>query len=217
MRFFLFLFLLVFCYCSHAQKNSGNIYDISGKPYAGTKYNEYNGTPYLFTSWAKANVITASGTVYPDMLVNINVYENMPVFLKGDTIYSFSDKIKEFIITDKTTTLYFSKGSAFNTEGLPDVYMQKLNPIPVFLKQVSKTLIEVPSYDNPNKIYRFQDNVTYYAEAGGHFEKIHLTKSDAKKVFASKWNQVEEYADKSNISFKNENGWLSLFNYFKTL
>jgi hypothetical protein len=198
-------------------QGSGHVQDVDGRPYFQKNNIEYRGSPYLFSSWAKASVVTSSGNTYADMLINIDVYNNMPVFIKNDTVYSFSEKIKEFIVTDKQTTISFAKGSAFKSSVLPDVFMQKLGTAPVFLKQTTKTLVEVPTYDSPNKTYRFQEMTAYYIETKTGFEKLTLNKNDAKKIFQENWKAMEKYADKNEISFKSETGWLKLLDYYKTL
>jgi hypothetical protein len=202
-----------FCFA----QGSGRMQDVNGRPYFEKNFDEYRGSPYLFPSWAKASVITASGNTYPDMLINIDIYNNMPVFIKNDTVYSFTESIKEFVVTDNQTTLYFSKGSAFKSALLPDVFMQKLYASPVFLKQTIKRVVEVPTYDSPNKVYRFQESVVYFTETKNGFEKISLNKNEAKKIFWQKWNEIEKYADKNDISFKSEDGWRKVFDYYKTL
>jgi hypothetical protein len=141
----------------------------------------------------------------------------MPVFIKNDTVYSFSEDIREFVVTDNKTTLTFSKGSVFKSSSLPEVFMLKLHDAPVFLKQTTKKLSEVPTYDSPNKIYRFQENITYYTQTNTGFEKHSLNKNDAKKIFFNKWKELEKFADKNDISFKSEQGWIQLLDYYKTL
>jgi hypothetical protein len=209
----LLLILSTFCFA----QGSGHVQDVSGRPYFQKNFDEYRGSPYLFSSWAKASVITSTGNTYPNMLINIDVYNNMPVFIRNDTVYSFSENIKEFTVTDNQTTVYFAKGSAFTSAFLPDVFMQKLNASPVFLKQTRKVVVEVPTYDSPNKVYRFQESVIYYTETKNGFQKISLNKNDAKKIFFQKWNELEKYADKNDISFKSEEGWRKLLEYYKTL
>lgn len=201
---------------SQAQ-GSGHVQDVSGRPYFQKNYDEYRGSPYLFSSWAKASVITSRGNTYPDMLVNIDVYNNMPVFIKNDTVFSFSEDIREFVVTDNKTTLIFSKGSVFKNSALPEVFMLKLHDAPAFLKQTTKNLIEVPTYDSPNKTYRFQETITYYIQTKSGFEKHSLNKNDAKKVFYENWKELEKFADKNDISFKSEEGWIKLLDYYKTL
>jgi hypothetical protein len=216
MRVYIACLLLTTSFCGFSQ-GSGRVQDVNGRPYFEKNYNEYRGSPYLFPSWAKASVITSGGNTYSDMLINIDVYNNMPVFIKNDTVYSFTENIKEFVVTDNQTRIYFSKGSAYKSQLLPDVFMQKLNESPVFLKQTIKRVVEVPTYDSPNKVYRFQESVIYYTETKNGFEKINLNKKDAGKIFFQKWSEVEKYAGKNDISFKSEEGWCKLFDYYKTL
>jgi hypothetical protein len=213
------LIICIFCLLTSYgfAQSSGHVQDVNGRPYFQKNFDEYRGSPYLFSSWAKASVITSNGNAYPDMLINIDVYNNMPVFIRNDTVYSFTENIREFVITDNQTTVYFSKGSAFRSPLLPDVYMQKLNASPVFLKQTRKVVVEVPTYDSPNKVYRFQESVIYYTETQNGFEKVSLNKNDAKKIFRQKWNEIEKFADKNDLSFKSEEGWRKLLEYYKTL
>jgi hypothetical protein len=190
--------------------------DINGKPYVAKSLDIYQGSPLLFPSWAKANIITASGKSYNNMAVNIDVYQDLPLFIRSDTTYSFAETVREFVITDKTTQLVFKKGKDIDPS-LPDHFMQVISAEPVFVKSVTKTVVEVPGYDSGNKQYRFSENKIYYAKIDGTIQKINLSKTDAMKVFADKWVAVQACVAAMNLSLKKEDGWASVLAAYTTL
>ncbi len=55
-----------------------NLYRIymAGRPYFTTKYNQYEGSPFLFDDWKEADVITAKGEKFEKVMVNIDLYGN---------------------------------------------------------------------------------------------------------------------------------------------
>ncbi len=188
--------------CSSAQF----LRDISGQPYLAKSSEEYIGSPLLFQTWAKARVVTDNGTIYENMFVNVDLYQNMPIFLRDEKIYTFSDRINELIVIDSPANATFKRGNLID-KSLPDLFMEVISNSPLLLKKQERQLIEIPGYGNGTKNYRYVSGKTYYAVIDGKVAMINLTKENAQKVFVQNWKLIQEYVQQNNISFKTEEGW----------
>ena len=209
---YLLIVLFLFSTGSHAQF----IQDIHGRPYFTTKYNQYEGSPFLFDDWKEADVITAKGEKFEKMMVNIDFYGNTVLFNRNDTVYMFAEVIKEFSINEGSATYVYKKGRAINTQ-LPNVFMQVISTKPVITKHVVKQLIETQGYGTASKIQKFTQGSDYYGEIDGSIKKIKFTKGDAQKLFYKKWDQMQAYASSNNLSYKTDTGWMRLLSYYESL
>jgi hypothetical protein len=208
--------LLLLATFFYATSNAQFLQDVNGKPYLTTSYEQYEGSPLLFTSWVNAQVVTASGRVYDSMLINIDLYQDMPLFIRNGQTFTFTDKITEFTLTDGQTKMVFKKGHLLGAN-LPDVFMEVLSASPLFARNSTRKLVDVPSYGTVTRQYRFAEANLFYATVNGSVQKISLSKSDAEKVFGSKWKEVSAYASRNDLSFKSESSWRSLLAYYNTL
>ncbi|MDB5251308.1 MAG: hypothetical protein JWP27_477 [Flaviaesturariibacter sp.] len=212
MRTPLLLLFVLFFSASRAQF----LQDVNGRPYLTTNYEQYEGSPLLFSSWVQARVVTSSGKVYDSMLINIDVYQDQPLFVRDGVTYTFTDKIQEFSLTDGLTNLTFKKGHLISAD-LPDVFMELVSTKPLVVKHSTRKLVDVPTYGTMTHSFRFADATVFYSNVGGSFRKITLSKKEAETLFASKWKEVSAYADQTDLSFKTEAGWRMLLRYYSTL
>ena len=183
--------------------------DVGGKPYLQNAVEEYEGSPLLFKAWVKADVTTAGGKVYKDMLVNVDLQQDLPIFQREGKVFTFSEQINEFTISDGTAKMVFKRGASVSPS-LPNVLMEVISETPLVLKKHERNVVEVPSYGGSTKSFRYAENKSYYAEIDDGFKKITLSKESAEKLFSKQWKEIEEYAKKNNISFKTEDGWRKL-------
>lgn len=209
---FLPFFFVMCSVCSSAQF----LHDVSGRPYFAKSTEYYEGSPLLFQTWVKASVVIDNGTIYENMLVNVDLYQDMPIFLRDEKIYTFSNSINEFTVTDSTRKMTFKRGKLIDKD-LPNVLMEIISDSPMLLKKQDRQLIEISVYGNGNKNYRYANGKAYYAVIANKVEKINLTKENAQKLFAQKWKLMEEHAQQTGSSFKTEEGWRKMTKYYSSV
>ncbi len=186
----------------------------TGKPYLLKPYNEYEGSAYMFKDWIKADVVTARGKTFKDVLINIDVHSNLTLFIQNDTIYTFSDDLNEFQIHEERGKIrYFKKGKLFSAL-LPNTFMEVLYTEPVILKETSKYVVEVNDY--AKTIKKFSEKKNYFTVAGGKLNKIKLSKETAQQLFKNDSKKIEGYMLANKLSYKTEEGWLALLNFLWT-
>ena len=212
MKWILGFLLLIICNSASSQF----MQYANGEPFLTKTYEEYKGSPFLFDNFVRARVTTANGKVYDSVLVNLDLFGGNLIFLRDDKTYTFADPVAEFSVKKGSETQTFKKGKSFSN-GLPDVFVTPISAEPLLLTAGTINLVEGASYGSASKQYRFVQGKTIYTVKDGLVSKMNLTKSDAEKVFEKHWSAVNEFASKNKISFKSEEGWSALANYYKTL
>ncbi|HEY0059335.1 MAG TPA: hypothetical protein VGB56_09370, partial [Flavisolibacter sp.] len=138
------------------------------------------------------------------------------IFLTDDKTYTFTEPVTEFFVRKGSDVVSFKKGGLIS-KGLPEGYYTTVSNQPHILKASTVNLVEVPVYGASTKQFRFVQGKAIYAVKDGVVSKINLTKSDAEKVFEKHWSAVNEFASKNKISFKTEEGWISLAKQYQSL
>lgn len=192
------------------------IKDINGRPYLSTGYEQYEGSPFRFEAWVKANVVTAEGNQYSGMLINIDDYKNIPIFTREGKLYQFAEQVVQFTIEGMGDTKTFKKGRLIDP-ALPDVFFEIISDRPLFIKSSVRKLSEVPTYGEAHKHYRFDVSNTFYTILNKAYRKVSLTKGLAENVFADKWKIVSDYVATNRLSYKSEEDWKTLVQYYKSL
>ena len=190
--------------------------DINGRPYLANSYEAYEGSALLFKDWTPATIITADGKKYDTMLVNIDLHQGNLLFLRGTEVFSFAENITEIHAIDEQVKKVFKKGTSIDPS-MDNGFYQVLNDNPVILKKYSKKVADVPGYGASVKQYKFVDGKVYYARIDDKVQRISLNKGDAEKVFKKSWKQTEDFAAKNKISYKTEEGWVTLSQNFSSL
>lgn len=199
------------------QVSSGQILrDINGKPYLANSYEAYEGSALLFKDWRTATVITTDGKKYEGMLVNVDLHQSRPLFMRDAEILAFADPVAEIHAQDEGEYKVFKKGSSIEAS-LDAEFYQVLSTTPLVLKKNSRKVADVQGYGTSTKQYKFVESKTYHARIDDKIHKIGLSRGDAEKVFRKSWKEIQEMAAKNNISFKTEEGWIALAQAFEQL
>ncbi|HYH14032.1 MAG TPA: hypothetical protein VD794_02365 [Flavisolibacter sp.] len=82
----------------------------TGYPYQEMYKDNFQGSPYLLTSWTNAKV-SAGGKVYTDIMVNLDIHKGLPLFKINDVIYSFKDHVEEIAFSNNGVTNIYRRGS----------------------------------------------------------------------------------------------------------
>ena len=200
----------LFVFTSNAQwlqDHEGKVY-LEKKPITA-------GTRMLFPEFQKADVITFSGKVFKNMLVNLNLETNDPVFLQKDTvILAFAEEVLEMKIRQGDREIIIKKGNSIDLK-LPSAYIVLLNRDPALMKYVRVKVDEVNNYGQTERTY--QHTVDYYIKASTGYKKIRLTKAEAQNVFADKWQALQAFATENRLSFKKEEEWVQMMKYYGSL
>ena len=89
--------ILLFCLMVSFHSFTQNVYDrFTGKPYQVIKITEYQGTQFLFDDWKPATVMIEPGSVFNDVFLLYDIYNNLLYFKKGEKTFLFDKPISQF-------------------------------------------------------------------------------------------------------------------------
>lgn len=190
--------------------------DVNGRPYLSSSLSEYEGSPMLFEKWMLARVKTEDGKVYDSMYINLDIYQNIPLFLRDQQVYAFVSVVGEFNVDRDGIKQTFRRGNLID-KSLPNHFYEVLSEAPLVIRNYSKKLIEVPTYSSANKQFRFAEASLFYAIPEKNIQKIIFSKLLAEKIFSQKWPEINNYATKNKISFKTYEGWKELLKFYQVV
>lgn len=178
------------------------------------------GSPFYNSNWMPGIIRTERGIEYSNLLLKFDVFNEQLVFSVNDTMFRFTEPVKEFVLNspsnEKNNSVKFIK-SAFVHNLLPVGYVQELCKGKVnFYKSYKKVVVELAAY-NSVATKQFEDKVTYFIIKDNNLTLIILNKKQAEEIFNDKWVQVAAYMQENHLSAKNEAGWIAAFAYYNSL
>lgn len=187
------------------------------------QYADIKGSAFFSAQWLPADAITDNGTRYPGLKVMFDVYRNTFFANIKDTLYDLgATRISRFVLypsaADTAVSYIFQKG--FSTAGIrPEQYVQVLASGKLrFLKQMTLEVREVNEDSFLAKVKKFIGQDYYYLlTADGQGGLVRLNKKILEKEMADKWDQVNRYAREKDISFSEEEGWVSLVKFYNSI
>lgn len=97
--------------------------DLNGAPARLTPYSEIDGSPYLFSDWAKADIATTNAGIKEDVAYRFNIHDNELEVVNeaGNTIYLNKDYV-EYVVLQRPSILIAQS----TTQGLlPNLLFKK--------------------------------------------------------------------------------------------
>lgn len=181
---------------------------------------DVQGNPFFNSNWCDGSIISESGINYTKMRLKYDVFRNEIVFNINDSSFRFLDPVKEFVLNvqgnKSETVVKFIKSSTVN-EKLPGLFVQELTKGTIgFYKHFKKVVVEVTGYNMASN-KSLEDKNTYYIVQNGNSQSVSLNKKNLEEIMGAKWQQVNTYMEKNNLSAKAEAGWIEAINYVNTL
>jgi hypothetical protein len=181
---------------------------------------DVQGNPFFNSNWCDGSIISEKGINFTKMQLKFDVFRNELVFNINDSSFRFLDPVKEFFLNVQGSkgrnTVKFIKSSIVN-EKLPGSFVQELAVGAIgFYKHYKKVVVEVTGYNMASK-KSFEDRNTYYIVQNGTPLMVNLNKKSLELILGAKWQVVNAYMERNNLSVKSEAGWIEAINYFNTL
>ncbi|MFT5863079.1 MAG: hypothetical protein ACI828_001735 [Flavobacteriales bacterium] len=175
------------------------------------------GSVYLFDNWKNSAIIeTVENKRYKVNTVNFNAKANtIEARINGDSIFTFDyTNIDRVLINNRTF-----KNSYSPVEGGYRIF-EVIAETKDFSIYKDYTLDIKEGNPNPmlaqaNDKYVLKDK--YYMKKGKSFKKMKLKKSSVLKLAGKKAGELEAFAKKNRLSFKNERDLQKIATYYNTL
>lgn len=191
----------------------------SNKPLYSSPGNNIQGNPFLNTNWSSGVIRTERGMEYSNLFLKFDVYNSELVFNVNDSMYRFTEPVKEFLLNTpngKAMAAKFIK-SSFVHNLLPAGFVQEVVKGKMCLyKYYKKDIVETTSY-NMVAQKQFEDRVSYYVIIDNTLKPVSLNKKTLEEILKDKWVQVSTQMDQNGFSAKNEAGWVGAITYYNSL
>lgn len=184
------------------------------------KYEEIEGTPYLFDNWIFGTITDNSGKTYTDILIKYDIYKERVEFSDQGKIYEISNSMyKKFTLNIISQEINGVEKLSFTNEteipGFPkNSYMQILldGQTTLYKKHKAYFLEEnVTSYGSTVSKKRFQPKVFYFIKTAGKIKEVKISRSDLLEIFPEHGSYI-----KGN-KFKKEEDLVSLIEKINAL
>ncbi|GAB3531795.1 hypothetical protein GCM10027443_14660 [Pontibacter brevis] len=192
------------------------------------RYEGVKGTPFFREDWNKAT-ITNKNTVYRNVDVKYNVYENVLLYRSDDEkeFVLNPSKVDSFVLTDSKT----KKGYTFKqVPALATQDVKLLSQFVVVLHEGEKVqLVMVPekafvkadfkgAYSSGKTYDELVDSQSFYLIGSDKtVNKVKLNKKSLLKALPDKKDKVQDYAASNNLNLNSGEGWAKALAYYETL
>lgn len=156
------------------------------------KYEEIEGTPYLFDDWIVGTITDNSGKTYTDVLLKYDIYKERVEYSDQGKIYEVSNSMyKKFTLNIISQEINGIKKLSFTNEdvipGFPkNSYVQVLLEGQTILYKKHKTFFlqeNVTSYGSTMVKKQFQPKVFYFIKTGDKLIEVKISRSALLEIF----------------------------------
>jgi hypothetical protein len=198
-----------------------NIYDINGRPFKNTDYNDVSGTPFLNDAWRPAELALTDGRKMSGVNVRINAFTNEVHFLttNNDEFATPSGLVRSIKFADSTqqpgvVIVYqcgFPAVDYQKTESFYEVISAGKLP---FLKSFTKNIDERRNELSGERSRQFQTYEILYVFQNGAMKRLKKDKSFVLEMMADQKEKVDAYITSEKINFKSVESLKKLFDFY---
>lgn len=192
------------------------------------RYEGIKGSPYFLPQWGKGK-IAAGKTIYDNIDMNYNVYENNIIYRRkdGSPYILGPDQIEYFELQDSTGQ------RSYTFKRLPALAAQDAKlasqfgvvlfegKVTSFIAMPEKSILKADykgGYSSGRNYDEFLTGQSYYLVGpGSAVQKVKLSKRNLLKALQDKDKQVEQYLKAENIDAGTEQGWAKALAFYETL
>jgi hypothetical protein len=193
---------------------------ISGTPYKVRELNNVEGTPFLFNEWLDGRVVLKNGSVYKDLKLKFDLYNNKVFYNNNDTMYQFIDPVVEFRLVNpkgdsKSKELVFSFVPA---KAEKNSFAQVLAKGKTSLvKFQSKAVEEASEYGTASKTRFFVTKTSTYFVTGEKVEPARYSSDVLEQLTNDKAPQMRKFLKENKLNLKKEVDFITALTYYNSL
>ena len=208
---------------SNAQRGGEVLTDIDGEPYTQGTQKTAKGSPFLFDDWMPAIIFNNADTKYEDRKIRIDTHKQNILLKRNDGYVILNPReIKKLVLPGRLLT--FKNGFESKEHNISkNIFMEIIydgNNVALINHHNTK-LVESRGVDpitGKDEDKYISDNQLYLIDSNGSYHEIKKLKdkfilpplSDHKK-------ELEKYAKKNDLSFKEKNDVAKILAHYDTL
>lgn len=209
------------------QLSSASQANILAEPFEGQGYQTSNdmgavdGNPFLYSEWKSGEVILKNGEKYKIEKMNLDASRDQFVYSKNDTLFEFSDNIREIKIY----------GEDHKNDPGPDmIFRSDINPLAAnFVQVLTKGKVTIfceyskkpegENYSNGivNNTRKYVLHSNYYSLVNNNAIPVKFSSSTLDDLTSDKKNQVNTFIKENNLKVKKENDFLRVIIFYNAI
>ncbi|WP_090879445.1 hypothetical protein [Pedobacter rhizosphaerae] len=186
--------------------------DEKGKLITDKRYENIEGSAYLYADWKLGEVITNENKLIQNLSLKYDQVTDNLLFQANGASYEFKPKVKSFVIKSGTASkryIYLTPESGSGNAGYYEVLADGKFKV---YKKVKKTLLEAKGYNSANLNKVIDENKKYYYLKNTKLEEFKINKKSLETILANHKSQLDTYLS-ANKSLKNEEDLVELFKF----
>ncbi|KEQ31789.1 hypothetical protein N180_12030 [Pedobacter antarcticus 4BY] len=193
--------------------------DNYGKPVVEHKYENLNGSTYLFDNWEPGIVKLGNGSVLKDIELKFDMVNEVVLFKgkNGETL-RFVEDVKEFTFLTPQNHKIFRSGFGLVKGATGDTYYEILFDGTIkLLKRTKKLIIESKGY-NSATVNKNVDSLVkyYYVNENGKIEEFKTAKKPIISLLSSRAKEIENLIAAEHLDLKNDIDLAKIFKYYNS-
>lgn len=211
------LILLFIGFFSVNYASGQNVIDVKGEPLRTTKYDELEGSPFIFKSWTKGDVNLVNGKSIRNIDLKYDEIMDALVFKgKEEDEFYFTDLIKNFNLNEKIFKSGFLPYKDFSSQSFFEIITSGKITL---LKKNDKKIVEKKEYNSATTAKKVIDNFNFYIAKDN---KIIATQKDNLKIIVNvidskKSNEIVEFASNNKLNSKKVEDLKKIIDYYNKM
>ena len=202
--------------------------NVAGEPFRGEDFKtndnlggEVEGNVFLFDDWKEGEVTLKNGEKYPIKKMNLDASRDVFVYLVNDSLYEFSDNIREVKIFGEDHRNDLGSDMIFRTDINPEAanFVQVLTKGKVTIFCAYSKKPEGENYSNGivNNTRKYVLRPNYYYIADEQAVPIKFGSSALQDLTSDKKDEVTAFVKTNNLKVKNQPDFLKAINYYNDI
>lgn len=186
--------------------------DEKGKLLTDKRYENVEGSAYLFSDWKPGEVITNEKKLVQNLSLKYDQVTDNLLFQANGASYEFIPKVASFIIKSGGISrkfIYLTQETRASANGYFEVLVDGKFKL---FKKTKKTVLEAKGYNSANVNKVIDENKKYYYAENGKFKELKINKKAIENTFAAYKSEIDAYLA-ANKSLKDEADVISFFQF----
>jgi hypothetical protein len=183
--------------------------------------NSVEGNPMLFDDWRAGEVILKNDEKYVLGKINMDASADKFLYSKNDTVFEFSDNVKEIKIYSQDHSDNAASDMVFRNDIFPTAgdFVQVLAAGKITIYQEYDKKPEGENYSNGivNNSRKYVLHTTQSALVNKKIVPVKFSSSTLDELTSDKKDQVEAYVKENKLKPKKEDDFLKAINYYNSI
>lgn len=186
--------------------------DEKGRLLTDKRYENIEGSAYLFADWKPGEVITSENKLVQNLSLKYDQVADNLLFQANGASYEFMPKVKSFVIKSGVVSqkfVYLNVGANDATGGYFEILADGKFKL---YKKVKKIILEAKGYNSANLNKVIDEHKQYYCLKDGKLEEFKINKKSIENILVDHKGQLDAYLA-TNKSLKREDDVVQLFQF----